>query len=194
MPPLSFDEDQAEAWAEWVLRYGLPDQVPKALSTGLSIPMARWAGPLYGSVLFVECAWNDDRSIEPVVDEVVSEVRSFSRGKVGWEALGDGGGGGWPRRPLSRPRLTEHEVRVFGLHIAQTPDGGQCASIYGVVGTGIHSIQLRGEADNQTVSVESDVGAVIVAFDGLTDHRIDFTDTLGRPLVSKEYSHSGLLN
>ena len=93
-----------------------------------------------------------------------------------------------------RRRLTEHEVRVFGLHIAQTPDGGQCASIYGVVGTGIYSIQLRGEADNQTVSVESDVGAVIVAFDGLTDHRIDFTDTLGRPLVSKEYSHSGLLN
>ena len=62
--------------------------------------MARWAGPLYESVLFVECAWNDDRSIEPVVDEVVSEVRSFSRGKVGWEALGDGGGGGWPRPPL----------------------------------------------------------------------------------------------
>lgn len=182
--PSSFGEEEAYSWCLWVLDHGLPE-LPVGIAKGESVPVARWAGPEFGAVLRVEWAWSPDQSISGP-DELVSIVQVFRRTVQGWEDTLADGGSGWLDPPLQRPPIVPRGVHMGNLHSSGAADW-RCVARYGVVGRDVASAELSCGDDVITREVESTIGAVIVASDGLRPSIVRLKSTDGTVVMAYEY-------
>ena len=114
-PPSSFHYEFSDEWAIWVLDHGLPE-LPVKLGDDDDVPIAYWAGPRCGSVLFRSWYEDCEPSEEPAAErEVNTEHYSYWRTSDGWEATGGGGGTGGPLAdPLARIDLPDDFARLGG--------------------------------------------------------------------------------
>jgi hypothetical protein len=130
MPPESFDADLMDDWSVWALDNGLPP-LPPTVTTGESVPVARWAGPRFGAVLHV--AWST--GVDDEDDALISEVQVFRRTGSKWQPSTGSGGTGWFDPPFVRPaEVTSARVAVGHLH-ASGSDDWRCCAVDGLVGT-----------------------------------------------------------
>lgn len=159
-PTDPFDEDCADEVCLRALEDGLPDP-PEVIIKGQCVPVARWAGPLFGAVLRVEWFWNPER---PEDDRLDSIVQPFRRTAAGWDQSGGDGGSGRFEPPFQRPSIEPEAVSLWGTHVSGDQEW-MCAAPYGVVGSGISTAELH--SGDQVISrpIESKVGALVLAFD-----------------------------
>jgi hypothetical protein len=158
--PNNFAEDEAAAWDLWIMDHELPAH-PGTLKKGDSVPVARWVGPTFGAVLRVEWSWGGD---PPMEDHLVSVVQVMKRTPSGWDVSPGDGGGGWFDPPLQRPSLGRHHVQIGGLHMSGTEDWMRTA-VWGLVGSDISTVDLLAKDLVISRTVESAMGAIVVAFD-----------------------------
>jgi hypothetical protein len=129
MLPTSFAEDLMTDWGLWVLDHGLPE-LPATVEIGESVPVARWVGPRFASVLHVQWMWSDDHHR----DYLASEVEVFVRTASGWDASDAIGGTSWFDPPLQRPSwVGPRDARIVGQHCSGS-SGWSCRAVYGLAG------------------------------------------------------------
>jgi hypothetical protein len=160
-PPSDFDEEDAYSWCLWALDHGLPN-LPENVQKGEAVPIARWAGPKLAAVLRVEWSWSDDPRGEP--DYLASVVQAFRRTEDEWEGANGDGGGTWPDPPFILPVIGPREVRVWGTH-GVVGGGWSCSAHWGRVGPEIAYAEVVVEDDTIRRTIDSPIGAMIVAFD-----------------------------
>jgi hypothetical protein len=158
--PESFDEDLMDDWSVWVLDNGLPE-LPATVMAGESVPVARWAGPCFGAVVYV--AWSTGSGDEG--DALVSEVRVFRRTKAGWQPSSGGGGTDWFDPPFVRPaEIESNRVAVGHLH-ASGSEGWRCCAVDGLVGAEAAYVEVADDDGVTVRPIESAFGAFVVCSD-----------------------------
>jgi len=166
MRPESFHTELIAEWGEWVLERGLPE-LPEVVARDESVPVAYWAGPLVGAVLYVQRSPNDNDGDDQ--DRVVTETQCFGRTADGWE-LGAGHGGCGPSDPrLTRLAVPGDYVEFSGGFETGGAGGWRCIAVDGVVGTRAAWVEVTDVEGTVRRHVEAPTGAVIVCFS--TDDR-----------------------
>ena len=174
-PPSDFDEDDAYSWCLWALDHGIPE-FPETLQKGESVPVARWTGPQLGAVLRVEWSWSVEPRDQP--DDIVSVIQTFRRTDDGWDGATSDGGGGWHNPPLAPPPIGPREVQVWGTHTDVCGEWS-CSAHWGRVGQEIAYAELVTGDDIVRRTIDSPIGAVIVAFDPSLPSTIRFLTDSG---------------
>jgi hypothetical protein len=161
--PESFDTELNAEWGAWVLELGLPE-LPEVVACDESVPVAYWAAPLVGAVLYVQRSPNDDEDEDDEGDRVDTETVCFGRTSHGWEP-GVGQGGSWPSDPrLTRLAVPGDHVEFSGGFETVGEDGWRCVAVDGVVSTQAAWIEVTDIEGTDRRRVEAPTGAVIVGF------------------------------
>lgn len=167
--PPSFDADYSDEWATWVLRHGLPD-LPDTLGEDDEVPIACWAGPRFGAVIFRR-RWDDDGNGALIDDNVVLLELVGSE----WTPLsGDGGAAGPLPDPMARPPRPLGEVQITG----ETGSDGARA-VDGVVGEGVRFVELDDGNGPIRKSLEAPLGVFVVCFPASDQMIVRFLDREG---------------
>jgi hypothetical protein len=134
---------------------------PRDLEEGRQCSRRPMGRTTFGAVLRVEWSWGGD---PPMEDHLVSVVQVMKRTPSGWDVSPGDGGGGWFDPPLQRPSLGRHHVQIGGLHMSGTEDWMRTA-VWGLVGSDISTVDLLAKDLVISRTVESAMGAIVVAFD-----------------------------
>jgi hypothetical protein len=180
--PGSFAHHLTEDWSLWVLDHGLP-QLPRELQRDSAVPIARWSGPEFGAVLFVS-RYHHDAEDQDVVD---SDVYPYRRSDSGWDASWGAGGGSWLEPPLQRPDVPPRSVDLFHFHSSGS-DGWRSCVAYGIAGTRASTVTVTSLGSRSSSSLESPIGAFVVAADASVAASVTVLDANGGLLFEREFS------
>jgi hypothetical protein len=183
--PPSFHHEYSDGWATWVLDNGLPD-LPQALGEDDEVPIAYWAGPKFGAVLF-RSWWSggEEGSIDEERD-VNDEHYAYVRTASGWEAIGGSGGSAGPERDPLRPRAHPDRLAYLGGEWLNGPVRG----VTGSVGAAAQTIELVDQHGRTARRIEAPLGLVIVCFDALDEVMIRVLDAAGQHLLATSRARS----
>jgi hypothetical protein len=171
--PPSFHYDYFDDWALWVLDHGLPD-LPDVLGEDDEVPIAYWAGPVFGTVLF-RSWWTRGEEIPPFEGEdkeVNTDHYSYIRTHTGWEASGTGGGTAGPEADPMVPRPGLDHLTYFWSGWQEGPVGG----VTGHVGVSARTIEVADSHGTNRKPVEAPLGVVVVCFDARDEVTIRVLD------------------
>lgn len=168
----------------WVLDAGLPP-LPDRVGPDDSVPVAFWAGPVFGAVLNV---WGCDHDPDcPPEEHLATSTQCFKRTPNGWEFAGVSAGTDWPTPGLRGLVLSDDAV-VFDVESVQTvrgpDDGWTCSAVDGVVGASAVWIELTQDGDVVRQKIEAPTGAVVVAMSNTSEALIRTFDRAGAVLWS----------
>jgi hypothetical protein len=163
----------------WVLDHGLP-VLPDVLGDDDEVPIACWAVPALGAVLF-RSWWSGSGEDGPsphvnVSDDHYSFVRSEG---VSWEPTGGGGGTAGPEADPMRASPRPDRLAFIG---GDRLEGG-VRGVTGSVGAAARSIELIDRQGRTSRSVGAPLGSFIVCFDPLDEVTIRVLDDEGQALL-----------
>lgn len=168
--PPSFNAEYSDDWARWVLDHGLP-VLPDALGEDDEVPIAHWAGPRFGAVVFRRW-WPEEDRDGPLVDDNVVLLEWVASE---WRPLNaDGGTAGSLPDPMTRPPMSIGEVQITG----QTGSDGVRA-VDGLVGEGVRYIELDDGGGLTRKDVEAPLGVFVVCFAASHQVNVRFLDQEG---------------
>ena len=157
-----------EAWSEWVLTHDLP-ALPDEVEPDMSVPIARWIGPRFASVLHLQWFpdWNPPGKRDR--DTLGPWHEDYVRVSGQWKGVGGGGDGGWFDPPLIRPATIEpHSVRLSSPS-ADGDSGGSddyhCWRLFGVAGSAIEWVEVIDRDGSSRQPIESPLGVFIACGD-----------------------------
>ena len=175
--PPSFRESHMSDWSKWLIENALPDQKGEVLR-GEAVPLARWIGPAYSAILFVDWMFESQETMSPS-DYLSMEVVYLARSDDGWREMSPRTGGSlWSSISLSPSGDREDGVQ-FGRMAAVKEGSWQCGSVVGVAGRDSRSIRLTQGGESMTCELESPLGVFVVCVDLVTPACIEVHDTQG---------------
>ncbi len=162
-------QSSLDAWHEEVsiLEEGIPS-LPTSLADDEAVAIARWVGPRFGALLFVQ--WSGEE-LDPE-RYLSSEVYVFERVEHGWESMNTGGGGGWFNPPFVRPDVDPDYAALVHTHSSgetvQPEEGVRWtySSAYGYTGTAAKTVEVEDDDGIIEREIESPLGVFIVVADG----------------------------
>ena len=154
--PPSFAEEWSSDWGAWVLERGLPE-LPAKLAFGEAVPVARWAGPAFGAVIYIT---RDEDEGQERWDE---DVEPFVRSPGGWEPIGSTGGTKWPPEALQGIDVPPNFAAVGGSLLVGLGDG-ECCAFHGIAGRDARFVELIERDETTTNRFDSPVGIFVVCF------------------------------
>ncbi len=165
----SMDQPSFNPWYEEasILENGVPS-LPATLGDDEAVPVARWTGPRFGAVLFVE--WSEEGN--DAERYVSSEIYVFQRVEDGWESMNTGGGAGWFDPPFVRPSVDADFAALVHVHsCAERADPTEglrwsYTSAYGYTGTAARTVEVEDDEGIVQREIESPLGVFIVVADG----------------------------
>ncbi len=169
-------------WGAWVLDDGLP-ALPTDVAVGESVPVARWCGPRYGAVLFVEWSWSEDHED----DSLRSEVQIYRRAPDRWEPSNGSGGGGWFDPPLVPPPVPPRAADLWHFHASGGDDWRGCAA-FGLAGSDAAVIEVSDVDGLTRRPIESPIGALVVCSDATAPAIARVLDRQGQVLTERAFS------
>lgn len=175
--PPSFHYENTGDWAMWVLDHGLP-MLPEELGEDDEVPIAYWAGPAFGSVLFRSWWSSAEGEVREGEADVNDEHYSYVRTEEGWEPTGASGGTAGPEDNPLRPRPRVERLASFGGEWQEGPVRG----LTGVVGSAARFIELIDSHGRTRRPVEAPLGWVVVCFDASEEVTIRVLDADDQPL------------
>ena len=181
--PPSFHYEYSDDWATWVLDHGLPE-LPRTLGDEDEVPIAYWAGPVVGAVLF--CSWRADCEEDTPTEaprEIDNVHYSYVRTGTGWEPTGASGGTGGPEDKPMQPPVLPHRLAYFGGGFQESGPPGSVRGRTGMVGGSARTIELVDRHGTTRRPVEAPLGWVIVCFDPEDEVTIRVLDDQGETLA-----------
>lgn len=176
--PPSFHYQYCDDWGVWVLDHGLP-ALPGSLGEDDEVPVAYWAGPTFGAVLF-RSWWSHPDEDEPNPQSAVNDDHhSYVRSAAGWEATGGGGGtAGSEDDPMRRALVPDRFAGFFGEW-----QDGPVRGVTGIVGSAARIIELGDRHGVTRDLVEAPLGLAVICFDAAEEVTIRVLDFDDRPLL-----------
>ncbi len=153
--------------------------LPEELGEDDEVPIAYWAGPAFGSVLFR--SWWSDAETEARDGEgdVNDDHYSYIRTAEGWEPTGASGGTAGPEENPIQPRAYRERLAAFGGEWQEGPVRG----LTGVVGSAARIIELIDRHGRTRRQVEAPLGWIVVCFDSSDEVTIRVLDENDQPLL-----------
>ena len=181
--PPSFHYRYSDSWATWVLDHGLP-ALPEALGKDDEVPIAYWAGPASGSVLFRSWWSNPEDEVTEGVAKVADNHYSYVRTGEEWEPTGGGGGSAGPEDDPLRLRVYPERLASVGGEWHEGPVRG----LTGLVGSAARTIEVEDRHGRTRRQVEAPLGCVVVCFEALDEVTIRILDQDDQPLLDTSRS------
>ncbi len=191
------DPPSSNPWYEEVsiLENGVPS-LPATLGNDDAVPVARWTGPRFRAVLFVEWSkvGNDAERY------LSSEIYVFQRVEDGWESMNTGGGAGWFDPPFVRPSLDADFAALVHAHSGAEPADPteglrwMYTSAYGYAGTAARTVEVEDDDGIVQREIESPLGVFIVVADGTRPAVVRVRRGDGSLLLEEQFSPPGCLH
>ena len=176
--PESFHYQNCDYWGTWVLGHGLP-ALPDLLGEDDEVPVASWAGPIYGAVLF-RSWWSASEEHSTDVEPAVADNEyCYVRTESGWQPLGTGSGSAGASGDPMRGRTYPERFAYFDSEW----QGGPVRGLTGAVGAAARTIEVLTTSGPTRRSIDGPLGLVIVCFDALEQATIQVLDADDQPLL-----------
>ena len=167
--------------------------LPPTLRDDDAVPVARWVGPRFGAVLFVQWGGGTEEDGERSLG---SEIEVFRRVGDRWEPPLTGGGGCWFDPPFVRPHLRAEHAVLGHFHSGGGPLQGQSersptwaySSAYGFTGTAAKTVEVEDEDGTMEHPIESPLGVFIVVADATRGATVRVHRGDGKILLEQQFS------